>query len=466
MLPIVRLGVAFLLVSLALSSRATAAQRNDPAALCARHESQIRKLVAAGHPADVIVDAAQYELDLRSSYPPPVLASGAFISATQHVSFGVPRDVQWKLVDRSGAISTGAATGVELIGTIESGSEEGRLDYVFLDLDVMARHTGLDIGGTAEEFRKLARQTAGSWGRVENERSEKIRGMDVLRLQVAGEAVSATAAVRHGRRIYFVACSTPHDAPAGQADKWIDQCLANMKFFDPTPATAAKIAGIRAAIPNPPTVDALLASVRELAKLGEFHEAIVQAADLRGALMALLPKPQIDAQGNVSYADYGVTLQNPDAKIWKPDAQPAGNAVTLSLTNDQSVDPAMVGVVVFDPLLMLGPIALDYVGPTANENAARDLLRNMGRGGALKLGSKLEGERFRRFRGQLAYETTVNTRYPNTKMKVIAIRGRRAVYMVMLLGRPQKLPDYETSLDRVLQLQPSALNPAATPPAK
>jgi hypothetical protein len=192
-----------------------------------------------------------------------------------------------------------------------------------------------------------------------------------------------------------------------------------------------------------------------LALIGELHEAIACAADVRSAIAATLPKPQT-VGNDISYPEYGVSLKNPDPQRWKPDIEAAGNAYMLGFNDQTNVNTTFVGVMIFDPLLLMGPAALESLGPDAKEEDVRNMLHSMGRGAALNIGTNLEGERFIKFQGMLAYEGVVTAHMPNTKVKVIAVHGTRAVYLAMLFGAPENLPEYEKLITTSMQIQNAA----------
>jgi hypothetical protein len=233
-------------------------------------------------------------------------------------------------------------------------------------------------------------------------------------------------------------------------DRWLD----SVKFDAADAQRAARVAAIRARVPKEPALAPLLTSVGELAEAGELREATLQLSDVRSALVGMMPRPQVDAHKGLAFEAYGLLLKNPDGDRWKPSVQPQGAMYMLMLEDTASVTPAAIAVATMDPILLYGPGVMDdELRPNNDGDDARNLLSSIGRGGLNNMGNGIDGERFRKFHGLLAYEGTTTAKIPNTRAKVIVARGSRAIYMMMIFGPPTALADDEKLLDANLTLR-------------
>jgi hypothetical protein len=236
------------------------------------------------------------------------------------------------------------------------------------------------------------------------------------------------------------------------------------------------------------------AEILRLVEGGQISQAIVRSAEYEQGLRGFCAVANI-TQGKFASADLRLDFNIPFAKEWKP-ASPksipnleavraAGMEIMTMLDGPNepehlmlamidmksfmrraSIKEAFTGVMVMDPIIMFGPDALKLMGPNDAENEDnRKMLSSMGRGSLLNLGKKIEGERFSKFHGRLAYEGSVDANNADLRMKCIVVRSSRAVYMIMLAGTAEILPEYEKMIDANLQIQDAGAGTSTKPEA-
>jgi hypothetical protein len=451
-----------LLITGMMSSGAGAAPQNKPAeveALCTKHEAGILRLVDDGKFVEALLASIEYEQALRGCYPAASIADGTFHSDNYLLDFKVPFAKAWRPAPPNAFENAAAyrAAGMEWIAALDGPTEAEHIAILSMDMGTLMRRMGLSDISKVMNPLVQARQIASNMGKIVSERvDEGTGGMAVVRMTLsAGRTIELATIPRDDRTFIFVA--TAAEGQAAENTRRMDQWVGALKFRDPDPAKTARVAAVRAKLPKNADAKAVLPVVRELAALGEYRDAALLMADLRTVLVASLPQPHIDAKG-MTFASYGVTLGNPDAERWRAQDMPVGNMHMLVLQDRASVTEGFAGVMVMDPILLFGLDAFKLIGSNNIESdESRVMLSAMGRGSLLNVGTKIEVERFRKFQGRVAYEGIVEAaKMQNTKVKCILVRGSRALYMVMLLGAPEILAEYEKVIDANLRIVDAA----------
>jgi hypothetical protein len=122
----------------------------------------------------------------------------------------------------------------------------------------------------------------------------------------------------------------------------------------------------------------------------------------------------------------------------------------MMLQDKSSVDMNGTIVGVLDPLITYGSYADQLLGIGKGEEAQKTFLSNGGRGGLLNLGGSIEKERFRTFKGMLAYEGTATTNIPNVKAKIILALHSNYVLILIMFVNPSNVDRQSTAYEEIL----------------
>jgi hypothetical protein len=426
--------------------------------LCAKHETEITADLAKGNIREAIMAVCHYEEAVRGCYPGPSYENGLFQSEADHLSFFCPFDT-WTRIEAkdSGLPDWLPSVGVDFPLILSNKKNSDRLAIMSLDCGTLMRAMGVtDFGSSEKDLSLVAAMLEQSLG-VEQAKSYEDIGdhkMFVVELtSQTGDPVEMCFVANLGKIYAFIVICTSSESAELKA-----KLLSMMKTVDFhfKPADNKKIAAIRAKITDPKDVSQQLQCIRELTLSGEYGDACLDLTNLRLNIGDRIPKP-VDSGGVTHFDSYGITLTNPDATTWKSEMQVTGGIPMMLLENNTSVDVNGIAVGVLDPLVIYGVHADKMIGEHATESTKRSVLSGGGRGSLLSMGSNIESERFRTFKGMMAYEGITSTNMPNVKAKVICALKSDYVLFVLLLvdsrDSDHQFSSYEQILDKELILK-------------
>jgi hypothetical protein len=146
---------------------------------------------------------------------------------------------------------------------------------------------------------------------------------------------------------------------------------------------------------------------------------------------------------------YGLTLKSPDATRWTLSALQAGVVPVIALDDTANKDEGIC-VTVLNPLLAYGPPALDYVGAQAKPERRRAAMRGGVRGGLIGFPAQIDSEKFRKYRELDAFEALATPRIPGMKIKLVGIDRPSGFVMVLMMGTPEHIAEYEKLVENGL----------------
>jgi len=415
------------------------ARAADAAAVCDTYSNKILEQLKNQQPLNAIETSADFEEALIALYPPSRFELGLYTSEAYHLSLHSPF-TDWTLDDQAAKQfpSWLPSMGFELLFAFK-GKMEGEMLLAFaFDIGkIEQRIAGAAMGKTTisdEELQMMTQMIVGQFGVVKGQQVKTIGDHRVTYIEVGPMGIGSPmvlANLTRGRQMYGFLLVTPTGNRPDNEKKLAE--LITTTDLNYKPANAAAIAAVEKKITDTDNVEQALTAIRELARIGEYGAAAQQLTRLRTLIADRMPKPTV--VGNTArYPGYEIVMQNPDPEKWKLSVEAQGGMGMMMLEDKFSVSPAGILVGVINTIIAYGPKAAKALLNEMNEDEKKAMLSNAGRGGLLNIGTEVVEERFRPFRGTLAYEGVATTNIPGTKVKAIIFEKGTAFIMVILMA--------------------------------
>jgi hypothetical protein len=271
---------------------------------------------------------------------------------------------------------------------------------------------------------------------------------DIAGAMLGPSVILATRPV--GGRIYCFQLSSSAGNRKGNEEQFYE--LIKTVEFKYKPADANKIEAARRKITSNTDIAQRLLCVRELALLGEYEASCDELSQLRSLIARNIPGPEV--RGDIARNEaYGVLLKNPDSDRWKLSIV---DEKMMLLEDRFSVSSGGIGVAAIN--------AAKLLGDRTSEEQIKSFVRDFGRGSLMGIGGGIESERFRMFKGFLAYEGVSSTSIGGMKVKTIVFRGPGSLVMLLMmvdeLNFKDRVAEYEALLDQCFHLD------TTTPPPR
>jgi hypothetical protein len=428
--------------------------------ICTEFESRIKSQVSDRQYLDAVCTAAEYEQELLSRYPKATFELGLFQNTAHHISFQSPFE-GWtqeslKEMDIPDWLPS---MGFDILIALKGRSENDEFVLFSLDMGrIMQRVTGEEMREVSDQELQLGAQLmAANLGVIKNQQFKAVGDHRVLLVNIAPPALGPSvilANMAHKGRLYgFLMTSSA--GSYSENEKRLSDLLKSVDFKF-SPANTTKIGELRRKFSNRGDIAQLLHCVRELAIAGEYGAASEDLTALRSVIAERMPKPT--SNGNVArYSAYGITFRNPDPSRWKISTQSQGGLGMLLLEDQYSVNSRGVAVGVINTVLAYGPQAADLTGENTSDEEKRGFLSSGGRGGLMNIGASIESERFRIFKGTLAYEGVGSMNVPNTKVKCLwTLKQGYAIMVLMIVeasNYAEQSAELEALIDKYLEVE-------------
>lgn len=425
-----RTTYAATLFGLILMSVVPAAAGPETQSFIDSSETRIRRLARQQDYGNAMAEIDQLQTRLVDLYPSPELRGNTYVDQRNNVVV-VNTFPGWEMkVGGDVGMNLGRHFSLLLTLTNPKPYLNERLVLMRVDLSQMLETVGGGGGdiATQENLRIFAQIMAASMGQLQE------RGLEMVndRLVYFGEVGSMTGermllALHQPRDVMFVCvlATTPERIAANQA---LLLNLFRQLRVDARRDNQQTIAALKAQYGGLPEPERSFALMRALADAGEYDAAARALNDLKNYLSRSILAPEI--KGNTYYNyQYRFRLPNPSPNLkFEIVPNPSGTPMVV-LQERYAVAEQGILLLVFDLIKSYGR---EFLNTLATDQDQRNLLRDGGRGAAMKLGQITE-EGFVDFRGGVAYQAHVSVTLPNTRVTLLAFRHRDAVIATLFL---------------------------------
>jgi hypothetical protein len=432
-----------------------AASKQSITSMCDDYGGKIKSDASREDYLDAIIAAAEFERALLALYPEPSYELGLYQSERHHISFHntfegwEKEDVLQDLSETAGLQELGS----ELILSLLSDDEAEALSIIFMDWgrisQMLAYETPIGQGIGDQELLLLGQLMAQMFGVVESQDFTKIGGHDVLEFGIAAPMLGPPMSfylLEIDDRLYgffLVSSLTNHKRNVA-----LLQDLIKTIDFNYMPPDSVKINAARAKITNRENISQILECVNDLAVGGEYGTACNELTSLRLILANRMPGPEID--GNIGrYSAYGITFKNPDSDRWNLSVLKEAGMGGLILEDRYSVNGCGIMVGVINTVITYGPSAVEMMENLAEEDK-KMFISNGGRGGLMTMGGEIESERYRNYKGELAYEGIASTNIPSVKIKAIVFLKPGYLVMILMMMDAKNFSKATDELEKIL----------------
>lgn len=472
MLPLFRRTISCLFLALAAGTAVRAAETPKPvSAICSKFEAEITGNLRAGKVRPAIVACSRYEAAIRASYPPASFADNVFQSEAEHLKLTSPFEGWARDAAVEAAVPDWLPTlGFDVLLVLSNKDGEKRFTVLAGDLAKVKRTSG-DTAVVTDEasLAQCAAILGKEFGNEKSRSAEELDGRHVLWLELAGEPGFRLEVllIPNAGKVYGLIGTCPLAEAGDMRDKL--RGIYKTADFQYKPSDRARIAALRSQVDDAGNVWQHLKCIHDLVDIGEYRDACIDLDRLLPLLAQRIPKPKI-VNREIRYESYGISLANPNPKVWRCSVNSGAAPPLMFLENTSSIISTGIMVSVIDPLVVYGAQADKFLGRNAPEGLKKSMLSGGVEGGLLKISERIESERFTTFRGMPACEGVATTNFANAKVKLICALNDRYLLMVMLLvdaiNPKRQIAEYEALLQKVLRLEAGPLAPSAAPVQK